>query len=133
MTYPLITALAAGVLINLQMILMMYTGMGRYKYRQGLGEGDNPDLLSRIRSHGNLAENAPIVLIVLGLLEMAGTSRMMIAMAAALFVFGRLMHPLGLFKTHGASLPRGMGVMTTMLIGMVSGIALFMIALEKLV
>ena len=89
-------------------------------------------MLGRIRSHGNLAENAAIILLVLGLLEMAGTSRMIITLACVLFVFGRLMHPVGLFISHGTSLPRGIGVVSTMLVGMIGGIGLIAMALGRL-
>ena len=78
MTYPVITAIAAGIIINLQMILMMICGKSRYKHAQGLGDNGQPELLARIRSHGNLAENSAIVLLVLGLLEMAGISQTII-------------------------------------------------------
>ncbi len=132
MVYPVITALAAGILVNLQMMLMIITGMSRYEHKQGLG-GDQPRLLARVRSHGNLAENAAIVLIILALLEMSGVSQAIIAIAAALFVAGRLLHPVGLFKTAGTSLPRALGVASTALIGVGGGLALLYIAAGRLV
>ena len=134
MHYPVITAIAAGIIINLQMILMAITGASRYKHLQGLGIGDDqPELLARVRSHGNLAENAAIVLIVLALLEMAGTSQTLIAIAAIAFVIGRILHPIGLFKTSGTSLPRAVGVATTALIGVIGGLALIYIGIERLI
>jgi uncharacterized membrane protein YecN with MAPEG domain len=132
MVYPVITALTAGIIINIQMLLMMLTGKSRYKYKQGLGEGNHPELLARIRSHGNLAENAAIVLVVLGFLEMSGVSSLYIGIAAGLFIFGRLLHPIGLFKTSGSSLPRAIGVTFTAAIGMIGGIALVAVAIGRL-
>ena len=132
MVYPVITAIAAGIIINLQMVLMMITGKSRYKHHQGLGDGDHPELLARIRSHGNLAENAAIILFILALLEMSGVSQTIIGGAAALFVIGRLLHPVGLFKTHGSSIPRAIGVTTTAIIGMFGGLALIYIAVGRL-
>ncbi len=130
MHYPVITAIAAGIIINLQMILMAITGSSRYKHRQGLGIGeDQPELLARVRSHGNLAENAAIVLFILALLEMAGTNQTLIAIAATAFVIGRLLHPLGLFKTSGSSLPRALGVASTALVGTIGGLALIYTAI----
>ncbi len=131
MHYPVMTAIAAGILINLQMVLMMITGASRYEHKQGLG-GDQPKLLARVRSHGNLAENAAIVLFVLALLEMSGVNRTLIGFAAAAFVIGRLLHPVGLFKTSGTSLPRATGVLATALVGMGGGLALIYIAIGKL-
>ena len=132
MIYPVITAIAAGIIINLQMILMMICGSSRYKHKQGLGDQGQPELLARIRSHGNLAENSAIVLLVLGLLEMAGISQTIIIAAASAFVIGRILHPIGLFKTPGTSIPRAVGVATTGIIGMAGGLYLIYIALEKL-
>lgn len=132
MVYPVITAIAAGILVILQMVLMMITIKSRYKHMQGLGVGDQPELLARVRSHGNLAENSAIILIILALLEMAGTSQIIISVAAALFVIGRFLHPIGLFKASGSTVPRTIGVLTTALIGTFGGIALIYIALERL-
>lgn len=132
MTYPVITAIAAGIIINLQMILMMICGKSRYKHKQGLGESGQPELLARIRSHGNLAENSAIVLLVLALLEMAGTNQIIIIIAASAFVIGRILHPIGLFKTSGTSFQRAVGVSATAIVGMAGGLYLIYIALEKL-
>ncbi len=132
MTYPVITAIAAGIIINLQMILMMICGKSRYKHSQGLGDKGQPELLKRIRSHGNLAENAAIVLLVLGLLEMAGINQMIIIVAASAFVIGRFLHPLGLFKTSGSSIPRAVGVAATGIVGMAGGLYLIYIAVGML-
>ncbi|MCF6199889.1 MAG: MAPEG family protein [Hyphomicrobiaceae bacterium] len=130
MHYPVITAIAAGIIINLQMILMAITGKSRYKHLQGLGIGDDqPELLARVRSHGNLAENAAIVLFVLALLEMAGTNQTLIIIAATAFVIGRLLHPIGLFKTSGSSIPRALGVAATALVGTIGGLALIYTAI----
>ena len=132
MIYPVITAIAAGFIINLQMILMMICGKSRYKHMQGLGDKGQPELLARIRSHGNLAENSAIVLLVLGLLEMAGINQMIIIVAASAFVIGRILHPIGLFKTSGSSIPRALGVATTGIIGMFGGLYLIYIAVGML-
>ncbi len=132
MTYPVITAIAAGIIINLQMILMMICGKSRYKHKQGLGDSGQPELLARIRSHGNLAENSAIVLLMLGLLEMAGINQMIIIVAASAFVIGRLLHPIGLFKTPGTSIPRAVGVAATGIVGMTGGLYLIYTALDKL-
>ncbi len=132
MTYPVITALAAGIIINLQMFLMIITGKSRYTHKQGIGHGNHPELLTRIRVHGNLAENAAIVLVVLALLEMAGISQMIIGLAATLFVIARILHPIGLFRTTGISTPRMIGVTLTAFIGISGGLALIYIAFERL-
>ena len=71
-TFPYMTAATAALLAVLQMILMLYVATGRGKFKTGLGDGGHPGLIRRIRIHGNLAENAPVFLILLALVETSG-------------------------------------------------------------
>lgn len=132
MTYPAITALTASALFLIQTVLATIVIKSRYKHRQGLGDGDHPDLIARIRSHANLTENAPIILIILGLIEMSGASRMLLILYGATLVIARLLHPIGLLKTHGTSAPRFVGVTATALVGVVAAVHLIFITLERL-
>ncbi len=127
--FPTVTALTAGFLIILQMVLMFITASARGKYKQGLGDGGKPQLLARIRSHGNLAENAPIVLIVLGLLETAGANTMALTIGAAAFVIARILHPIGLAINSGSNAPRFIGAVGTVMIGIFGGAYLIYTAL----
>jgi len=113
-TFPYITAATAIALAVLQMLLMLYTARGRGKYRAGLGDGGNPALLQRIRMHGNLAENAPLFLILLGLTEISGQWSMAVPLFAAAFIVVRLSHALGLSISSGVSLFRFVGVVGTL-------------------
>jgi len=113
--FPAVTAAAAVVLALLQMVLMFYAASGRGQYRTGLGEGDNPLLLRRLRMHGNLAENAPLFLILLGLTEFSGQWPAFVPWFALAFVVARLLHVVGLAMSAGASVPRFLGVVTTLL------------------
>jgi uncharacterized protein len=113
MTFPHITAAAAIVLAVLQMFLMLYAASGRGQFRTGLGDGGNPALLRRLRMHGNLAENVPLFLILLGLAEMSGQWAAFVPWFALAFVIARLLHPIGLAISSGANPPRFIGVMTT--------------------
>ncbi len=132
MTYPVITALTASLILIIQTVLATLVIKSRYKHAQGLGDGDHPDLIARIRSHANLTENAPIILVILGLLEMSGSSQTLLAVFGATLVIARLLHPIGLFKTHGTSAPRFIGVMATTIVGIAAAIMLIFVALEKL-
>ena len=132
LAYPVITALSAGVLIILQILLMLHTSNGRLKYQKGLGDGGEMQMLIRMRMHGNLAENAPIFLIVMALLEVAGVNQIILAIAAALFVIARIVHPIGLMQTNGRSMFRFFSTIYTMLLGFVGGIYLIITALGQL-
>lgn len=130
--YPAITAITAGVIIILQMILFMYAATGRGTNKQGLGDGGKPDMLKRIRMHGNLIENAPIILIVMALLEGAGVARSVMAIAGAVFVLARVLHPLGLMKSANRSNLRFAGAVITMALGFAGGIYLIFVAIGRL-
>ncbi len=130
--YPVITALTAGVIVIIQMGLMLYAASGRGKYRQGLGDGGKPELLQRMRMHGNLTENAPIILIVMGLLETAGVAQGIMAVAGAIFVLARVMHPLGLMRSSGTTAFRFVGAISTTFLGFAGGVYLIVIALQML-
>lgn len=112
--FPYITAATAVVLAVLQMFLMLYTARGRGKYRAGLGDGGSDPLLRRIRMHGNLAENAPLFLILLALTEASGQWAALVPLFAIAFVVVRLAHAIGLSMSSGVTLFRFVGVMGTL-------------------
>jgi uncharacterized membrane protein YecN with MAPEG domain len=114
--FPSITAATAVVLAVLQMFLMLYAARGRGKYQTGLGDGGHPQLLKRIRMHGNLAENTPLFLILLGLTELSGQWAMLVPWFALGFVVARLSHALGLAISSGASPFRFVGVIGTLFV-----------------
>jgi uncharacterized membrane protein YecN with MAPEG domain len=113
---PLVTASAAIVLALLQMGLMNWAAFGRAKYSTGLGDGGHDALARRIRMHGNLAENAPIFLILLGLAEWSGEWDRILPAVAIAFVLARIAHVIGLSQTSGASIPRMTGATGTFLL-----------------
>lgn len=113
--FPSITAATAVVLAVLQMVLMLYTARGRGRYRTGLGDGGSDPLLRRIRMHGNLAENAPLLLILLLLTEMTGQWTHLLPFFAIGFVVVRLAHAIGLSMSAGVTLFRFVGVMGTLI------------------
>jgi uncharacterized membrane protein YecN with MAPEG domain len=111
--FPHFTAATAIAIAVLQMILLLYTANGRGKYRTGLGDGGNEPLLKRIRAHGNLAENAPLFLILLGLVEVSGQWNNLVPIFAVVFVVVRLSHALGLLISAGVTPFRFVGVIGT--------------------
>jgi uncharacterized membrane protein YecN with MAPEG domain len=112
---PTITAMTAVVLAVLQTFLMLHAARGRGKFRTGLGDGGNEALLKRIRMHGNLAENAPLFLILLWLTEASGEWALYVPWIALAFVIARIAHALGLSISSGVSVFRFVGVVGTVL------------------
>jgi uncharacterized membrane protein YecN with MAPEG domain len=119
--FPHITAATAVVLAVLQMVLALHVARGRGKYRAGLGDGGSPQLLQRIRAHGNLAENAPLFLILLGLTEISGEWSALVPIFAVAFVVFRLSHALGLLISSGTTPFRFVGVLGT--VGAILGLS----------
>jgi uncharacterized protein len=116
MAFPYFTAAAAAALAVLQMLLLLYTANGRGKYKAGLGDGGNAALLTRIRMHGNLAENAPLFLILLGLVEMSGQWASFVPWIAIAFVVVRLSHAIGLAMSSGITIFRFLGASGTVVL-----------------
>ena len=84
-----ITGFTAAALAILLVLLALDTIRNRFRTRVAFGLGDDPGLTSASRAHGNLAENAPIVLILIGLLEVGGADRQILTWVAGAFVAAR--------------------------------------------
>ena len=67
-----ITFLYASLLIILAVFMAYKVGTTRLKTNTLLGAGDSSEMLQSVRGHGNLIENAPFFIILIGLLEMQG-------------------------------------------------------------
>ena len=93
MTITLISASLLGLLLfALTMNIVKY----RMATKTSMGDADNPDLLRAVRAHGNLIEYAPLMLILIGLLEYNRFSMPFVLGLSIAFVLGRILHGLGL-------------------------------------
>ncbi len=113
-----ITAVTAAVLALLLLATAIETVSKRLKLKAAFGDADDAGLIAASRSHGNLAEHAPIVLIMLGLLEFGGANSTLLMSIAGAFIFGRLAHVVGLHQPSEpgkAPLARQIGVILTWL------------------
>ncbi len=90
------------------------------------------EMAARMRSHGNLTENAPIILLTLGLLEAAGADTTGITILAVIFFAGRLLHPIGMAMKKSPNAPRFLGAFTSYMVGFASGIWLLVTAANML-
>src|SRR5687768_17143613 len=60
------------------------------------GDGGNPAMLRRMRAHANYAENAPIFLVLLVLLELAVVRDEFLWAATIVFFLARIVHAFGM-------------------------------------
>ena len=128
---PVVSAIAAGVLIVGQMGLMLTTALRRRATRQALGDGDAA-MQRTIRRHGNYAENVAIFVASLTLLEMLGAVRPFVIGLATLFILGRVLHAIGLSQENTVNAWRVTGVFATIGAGVALGVRLVMLGIGHL-
>lgn len=115
MTLPLISGYVAALIGIFQIALMLPVGVARNTSGVPLGDGGDIALLRKIRRHGNLIENAPIFLILLGFLEITGGPQMAVIGLAALFVLARFSHAFALSSESAPLAARAFGAFGTIL------------------
>lgn len=92
--------------------LGMRVGRIRVAEKISVGDGGNLRLIARMRAQLNFAEYTPVVLILIALIELAQGSRDWLWAVAALYIAGRILHPLGM---DGWTAGRTIGTWVTML------------------
>ena len=91
-----VTPLYALPLAAIFLILWFRTTSMRSELKLSIGDGGNPEMLLRIRHHGNFVEWAPFVLILMILAEGTGAPALYLHVSGALLLIGRIAHPFGL-------------------------------------
>ena len=117
MTLPVTAALAISM-ATLLLLLAIDTVRNRFRTRIPHGTGDDARLTMASRAHGNLAEHAPIVIILVALLELSNASHVGLMAVSGLFILGRLAHIWGLYHPRESGPPpaRAFGVVTTWIV-----------------
>lgn len=111
---PEVSVATAAVLVVLQLGLMLTVGLHRASAGIGVGHGEDQDLHRKIRRHANLAENAALFLVALGLAELSGVSARYLAPIAAIFIAARLSHAFAFTSRSGSHAPEGSKVFPAM-------------------
>ena len=106
-----LTTAAAAALINFWLGLRI--SQVRSAEKIWTGDGGNPRMIARMRAHLNFAEYAPLVLILIALIELARGTQQWLWVASAVFVVGRILHAFGM---DGWALGRLIGILSTMLV-----------------
>ncbi len=111
-----ITALYAGLLAIVLIVLSFLVGRQRGKHKVSIGHGGIEELERAIRVQGNFVEYVPLALVLLLMAELNdGSARMVHAYGAAL-VIGRVLHAIGLMPTIRPNAGRAIGTLLTMLV-----------------
>ena len=106
-----VTALYAGLLALLFVLLGARIPPLRYKAQAGIGDGGDPKLARAVRVHGNFAENVPLALILMALAEANGLGMWTHALGIPLLI-GRVAHAQALGSSTGPSALRAVGMAT---------------------
>lgn len=95
MTLPVTLATAgAAALVNLWLAVRIL----RIRFGQKIlyGDGGDQRLAARMRAQLNFAEYTPLILILIAAIEWSAGSSIWLAGAGALYIAGRIAHPIGM-------------------------------------
>lgn len=126
-----ITAFYAGVVGLLYLALSFNVIKYRWRFKQSLGSGEQGKLESVIRIHGNFAEYVPLIIIMLGFLELGGASKLTLHLFGALLVTGRVFHAIGLSMVKAPNPYRVLGMFMTFTVLIGASINLITFALQR--
>ena len=108
----MVTALYAGILGVMYIMMSVYVIMGRLKKRVYIGDGGDHNLALRIRLHANFVEYVPLALVIFILAEIEGGSEIILHFSGVTLVLGRIFHATGMLinKHSGIFRPAGMAL-----------------------
>ena len=117
-----VTLLYASFFALFALVLSFRAGSFRGKTQISVlyGEPTNMELAERVRVHQNFLEYVPLILIMFGLLEANGVSRMFLYVMGDLLVVARIAHAIGLKHDNMQHVGRLIGAGGTALITVVT-------------
>lgn len=99
---PLVASFSAPVVaVYAALLSLLFCGLSarvlllRKKLRATLGDAQDPRLARAVRVHGHFAEYVPLALLLMLLLELGGTSAVVLHSYGTLLLLSRLMHAWG--------------------------------------
>jgi len=95
-----VTALYAGLLAPLFVLLAVRVIAARYSSRVAVGDGGNALLQRRMRVQANFAEYVPFALVLMALAEGLGAAFWLLHLLGAALLAGRLSHAWGMSQAR---------------------------------
>jgi uncharacterized membrane protein YecN with MAPEG domain len=117
-----ITPLYAGLLALWYLLSSYRVVQMRGPGMPSLGDGGNESLQRRIRGHANFAEYVPLLLLMLGILELGHLPRPWLHALGATLVVARVLHGVALSFTGGWKFGRFWGTLLTFVLLLASGV-----------
>ena len=112
---PAVTAVYASLIGLLGAGLTIQVIRNRVRSGVQAGDGGDARLACAIRAHANLAEQAPLALLLLALAETTGGATLMVQALGGLLLLGRVANAWGLSHSLGPTTPRQAGAGLTVL------------------
>lgn len=125
MILPITLTIAAAAAL-LHVWLSLRVSHLRRLHRISIGDEGNRAVTTRMRAHANFAENMPIFLILLALIEHGIGSEFWLWSVAILFILARLLHAFGMDRTAPNALRIGGVSLSWLVLLGLAGYALFL-------
>lgn len=125
-----ITLTIAGVAALINIWLMIRVGQVRTSEKVSVGDGGNEKVIRRMRAHANYGESLPIVLILIGVIELAQGSSTWLWLVGGIYMLGRVAHGLGM---DGGKFGKGRMIGTLLSLLIMLGLAVYAIAIPYLI
>lgn len=121
-----ITALYAGLLTIIVIVLGAMVGIHRARTGISILHGDDMQLATKIRRHANFVESVPLVLILMALVELNGAGAGLLHGLGIALVVARIAHPIGLDPDNANNPLRGLGAgLTSLAMAIAAGVAIY--------
>lgn len=110
-----ITAIYAGLLGLIHLMLTMRVIRGRQTENVSLGDGGLDMMLRRIRGHANFVEYVPLILVLMLVLESTGSASSLVHGLGIILVVSRSLHGYALCYTDNWTAGRFYGTLLTLI------------------
>lgn len=126
-----VTALYAGLLGAIGIVLWGLVGPARGRANVSLGDGGDRALMEAGRRHMNWVESTPFILVLFAIIEINGGSRTWLHAMGTVLVAARLLHPFGIDAARMQLWPRIVGAGATFFVTIAATITVLLQALGR--
>ena len=120
---PTTTALYAGILGLMSIVIGALAGRVRTQTGIFLGDSGNPEVTAAMRRHGNFVENVPMLLVLMALLELNKVDPTYLHVMGVVVVAARASHAFGMkADEESGRMLRGFGAGGSTLVMLVAAI-----------
>lgn len=112
----MVTPLYAGLLAIWYLVLSIRVIQHRGSAKINLGDGGDPTMLRLVRAHANFGEYVPLMLLMMGFLELGHTSIYILHGLGATLLAARVLHGIALSFTRKWMFGRFWGTLVTFIL-----------------